>query len=491
MGEVQKQSTNTFLVSIFGLGLGYVNKSILFPWILLADQIGLIGLIISCSSLFAELSNLGTTHSIVRFFPYIPEVKKRAFFLYNLGVVTIGFVVMLSLMVFFKQEIDAYYSKNSRLFVDYSYWVYILGFSNLFFLFFENYLKAILKITLPVLIQELYLRIAVTITLTFYFIGWINFDQFLIFHLSVYCLPFIYLLIYSLQQQAIVGTQTRLKLPGSLRRSMQKYRYFTYFNSVGSNIVFSIDTIMLSSIVGLKATGIYTTVLFISSALLIPYRSIYRVSSSLVPKLWKQKDMGQMQHLYQKVTLWNLILITYLVLLVGFGIDTFFLLLPKEFSEGKLLFFVLMFGRAVDAICGINGYILVTSKKYHVDVFFTFSLILSAIILNQIFIPQFGAIGAALVTSMIIATYNLTRVGYVYWRFKLQPFAKENLVVLAIGLVCVVVGFGIRISVSNSWIQTILISISITAIFWSSIYYFKIDEQMNRFINKQIDRLRK
>lgn len=486
MGEVQKQSVNTFAISIVGLFLGYINRSVLFPWILLPEQIGLIGLIVSCSTLFAQFSNLGISHSILKFYSYVPKKNRRSFFNFNLTIVLIGFLIISLITIFFNQEITAYYEKNSKLFTHYAFWVYILGFANLFFLFFEHYLKAIIKVTLPVIIQEFGLRLAATFTILIYYFGWVNFDTFMIIHLSVHCLPFLYLAIYSLNKKEIIGEHTHSKLPIRFKRTMRRYSLLTYLNSLGSTFIFSIDIIMLSSIIGLAASGVYNTVIFISSALLLPYRSIYRIASSLVPNLWKEKNHQELLKLYRKVTIVNTIIIFYLILIVTFGIDAFFMLLPKEYEEGKIIFFALIIGRAADAISGINGFILVTSKKYFVDIYFTVAMIITAILLNQLLIPHYGGLGAAIATSIVITLYNLSRIIYIYKEYKMQPFTKDIFKVIVVFIACFGIGYLIQFLILNSWVQTIINTLIITLIFWSFMYFLKIDEQLNKFIYKYI-----
>ena len=47
-------------------------------------------------------------------------------------------------------------------------------------------------------------------------------------------------------------------------------------------IVNSLDVLMIASIVGLKSTGVYATVMFLVSAIQVPYKSLLRISTPLV-----------------------------------------------------------------------------------------------------------------------------------------------------------------------------------------------------------------
>lgn len=82
MGIVQKDAFRTMLISYGGIVLGYLNKGLLFLLILTTEQIGLINLIISFGTMFAQFSNLGTIYSTWKFLPFFKnEAKKHHGFL--------------------------------------------------------------------------------------------------------------------------------------------------------------------------------------------------------------------------------------------------------------------------------------------------------------------------------------------------------------------------------------------------------------------------
>jgi hypothetical protein len=63
MGIVQKDALRTMLISYLGIALGYINKGLLFLIILSTAQIGLVNLLISVGTLFAQFANLGTVYA--------------------------------------------------------------------------------------------------------------------------------------------------------------------------------------------------------------------------------------------------------------------------------------------------------------------------------------------------------------------------------------------------------------------------------------------
>jgi len=484
MGKISKDSSKTAIISFIGLGIGYVNKAVLFPLFLLQDQIGLISLLFALGALFAQLGNLGTSHAIVRFFPFLDEKRKRSFFLFNLWIIISGLVLFIVVSFLFKEQIYGFYKKESNMFIHYAFWVYLLGAANLFFLFFENFLKARFKVVLPVLIQEFYLRIAASVTIVLYAIKWVDFETFLIIHLLVHLLPFLALLVIVLKDQEIVGVSTSYGIPSKFKKIIIGYSALTYLNTVGSGIIFSIDTIMLAGMAGLKETGIYSTVMFMTSALLIPYRSIHRTASAFVTNHWKNKNIKELNDLYKRVSSMNLIFISYLLLLVGWNIVEFFSFLPKEFEPGIVVFFALSIGRFADAYCGINGYIIVTSKKYHVDIYFTFSLIVSGIILNYLLIPIYGGLGSAWATTIVITVYNGLRVFYLWKEYNLILFEYSNLKVLLVSAIISMTLLLFPAAVMHPILAIIIKSVFITVVFFVLILYFRVEPELNLFYAK-------
>ena len=54
------------------------------------------------------------------------------------------------------------------------------------------------------------------------------------------------------------------------------------FQPLGAILVNSLDVLMIAYYIGIKATGVYTTIVFLASAIQVPYKAIIRVSSPLV-----------------------------------------------------------------------------------------------------------------------------------------------------------------------------------------------------------------
>jgi O-antigen/teichoic acid export membrane protein len=432
VGFIQKDTIRTVIISYLGLVLGYLNKGVLFVLILSTEQIGLVNLILSVGILFSHLSNLGTINAIAKFAPFFDDRanQKKIFFQYALGFVVFGVIAVTLLSVLLQNKVVEFYSVKSSLFVDYYYWIIPIGIANVLFVVFETYLRSIFNNVLAVFLNDFVLRVSVTILLSLLYFKVINFESFFVYHVFVYFIPTSILLFYLVYKNELSFKKSNLRIPSKLRKVMLSYSLFSYTNTIGTLIVMTMDAMMIAYFLGLKATGIYTTVVYMTNALQIPFKSLMRISYPLVPIYWKKKDMDSMDSLYKKTSSVSLIVALFMFSIVWINIDELFSFLPNDFIEGIWVFFFLMMGRIVDMYLGLNGWILITSKKYKFDMFFTGLLLLLVFGLNYFLIPIYGVVGAAISTGIAILTYNVARALYIGFVFKLKPIKKNQVFVL-------------------------------------------------------------
>lgn len=434
MGFIQKDAFRTMILSYSGLILGYLNKGYLFIHLLSTDQVGLVNLIIAVGLLIAQLSNLGSVYAIWKFFPFFRNEEKRhyGFLLMNMILVSFGILLCVVAVVFFQSQISLYYSENSKLFVDFYYLIIPVGIATVYFLLFENYMRGLNKNILPVFLNEFIMRLLLTFLLIAYALKWISFDVFLFAYAFSHFLPTIYLAIYLIRIKEISFSIKSISVPKRFRKIVVTFSLFSYLNSIGALIVVTLDAIMLAQMVGLRATGVYTTVIFLISAIQVPYKSLLRTSSPLIPVYWRERKMNEMNVLYKKVSSISLLIVLLLFSLVWVSRIQLFSLLPDEYMQGISVFFFLMIGRILDMYFGLNGIIFVTSKKYKYDIIFTSVMIFTVFFLNLWLIPIYGMTGAAISTAIALVVYNIGRVLFVYFIYQMHPFEWNQLKILVL-----------------------------------------------------------
>jgi O-antigen/teichoic acid export membrane protein len=428
MGIVQKDAIKTSVLSFIGLILGYLNKGILFIMLFSTAQVGVVNLLLNVGLLFAQFANLGTTYSTWRFFPFFRNEKKNhyGFLLANSLLVLFGILLFATSLYGLKNIVIQTYQEKSALFTTYFDLILPLGIALVYFQLFENYLRGMKQNVLPVFLQEIVLRFCTTIILFGFWFNLLEFNDFIWIYIFIHFIPTAYLLIYLLKHKELTFRISHIQIPKKFKGIMLSYTGFSYVNSLATLLVISMDALMIAKFNGLSQTGIYTTMLFLISAIIFPYRAILRVATPLVSLQWKERNKLGMQELYQKSSSIGLLLSLLGFLGVWIVIDELFSLIPA-YASGKWVFFFLMMGRIVDMYFGLNAVIFSTSKKYRVDLFFTVLLIAVVYFANLWLIPIYGMIGAAISTSAAYLFYNVLRGWYIFRAYKLSPFTPRQL----------------------------------------------------------------
>jgi O-antigen/teichoic acid export membrane protein len=486
MGVVQKDAFRTMVISYLGIILGYLNKGLLFLIILTTEQIGLVNLLVSVGTLFAQFANLGTIYTTWKFFPFFKNKEKNnhGFLSLMLLFVFIGIVLCTSMALLFRGEIEALYIDKSKLFVDYFIWIFPIGISYVLYLVFEMFLRGFLKNVVSVFALEIVLRGILTILLLLLWAGWISFGDFVVYQSLSYFVPLFLLMYYTYKIGELNLNIKDISISKRFRKILVQFSLFNYFNTLGSVIVISLDVMMVAQMVGLTGTGIYTTVVFLTSALQIPYKSITRITSPMVASFWKNKQMKEMNALYKKVSSVTLFLSFGAFVLIWLNIDFLFSFLKPEFQEGIQVFLYLMIGRLVDMYFGLNGAIFITSKKYKYDLVFTFLLIVIVFFMNLWLIPIYGITGAAISTAVGLIAYNLSRVIFVYLAYQLQPFNFNQFKVIFVGGLCLLIGTNTGNLFDNKWVQATYESLLFLGVFIFPIYWYNLEPDVISYTKK-------
>ena len=445
MGIVKKDASRTTLISFVGLGLGYLNKALLFILFLTTTQIGLVNLLLTTGLLFAQLSNLGSIYVTWRFFPFFRNAEKQhyGFLLFNLLIVILGIGLITLLFWLFNTEINAYFIEKSSAFVHYAWWIIPVGIGNVLFMLFENHMRGMFENVFPVFLQDIVLRLITTGLLIFFAINWLSFETFLVLLMLSNIIPAFILLVYLVRKKELIFSISSITIPKRFRNIIISFSMFSYVNTLATMLVITMDAMMIGAMIGLAATGIYTTMVQLTSAILVPYRAINRVSSPIVAKMWKEKDMNGLQEIYQKSSGAGLFIGLLAFLAVWLPINELFSFLKPEFQVGIPVLFFLLLGRMIDMYCGLNGIIFSTSRKYKYDLLFTVMLCVGIYFLNLLLIPNYGIAGVGFATGLIYIVYNLARTAYIYFAYKLNPFKSNHIKPIFLFAACLMIYYAI------------------------------------------------
>tara|TARA_B100000902_G_scaffold38873_1_gene46245 strand:+ start:3160 stop:4629 length:1470 start_codon:yes stop_codon:yes gene_type:complete len=431
MGIVRDQSIKNSFSFYIGMLIGAINTVILYPNVFQEnpEHLGLIQILIAYAVFVATFTTIGIPKTFLRFFPAIKN-KGQLFFL-SLVVPLFGFISSLLFYFFFKESLFDLLNVGELLRNNF-YYVFILVFFIGFYEILTSVSRSYLNAAVPIFINEVFMKLYSLILLLLHWFSYLQFDSFLSFYISGYIIKFGVLLCIQLYHNRLCFSFTLKEL-----RLKEMFVYGLYVLLAGASImiVTRLDMIMIGSLLDLEQVAFYTIAYFIGNAIKVPSKSIASISVPLLAKAWEEQDFKQINTLYVKSSINQLIIGGILFLCMWINIDSVFNLLPSEFSQGKWVVFFIGISQLFNISTGINGPIIVNSKYYRYDLVTNIILVVVTIISNYILIQKFGINGAAMATALSIFIFSLVRLIIIKIKMNLQPFNIKTIYTILILLV--------------------------------------------------------
>ncbi|MDZ7758184.1 lipopolysaccharide biosynthesis protein [Rhodohalobacter sp.] len=484
MGIIAKQSFWNSLITYVGISLGFVLTIFLYPHILNPDQYGLTRVMVSAALILSQFAHLGFQNLILRYFPFFKNAspKKHGFLFWALTVPLGGFLLFTILFFLFDELLISVYDERSPLFVDYYLWLLPLTLFVLYFEVLNNYLRSLRDSTTGSIVNEVSQRLFAILFLGFYFFGWISFAQFVaLFVLSYASQPMIILAQIIRKKEFQIKPNFRI-LKKPLVKGMANYSLYSLLGGLTTVLVWNVDVLMLGSMAGLESTAIYAIAFYIGSVIAVPQRSIDKIATPLISDFIKQKKWGEVDKIYKKTSLNQLILGLTIFGIVWLNVDLLFTFLPEIYQDGKWVVFIIGIGKLIDIGNGSNGVILLNSKHYRVSFYTNIILVLVTIGANYLLIPQYGIEGAAIASAGAIFIYNGVKYLYVKFRMKMTPFTIKTVVVLFLGAVALYISGLSNFGFENLWISGTLKSLIYLALFVAPLLYYRVSEDIHQLI---------
>tara|TARA_Y100000992_G_C21213785_1_gene466815 strand:- start:19 stop:1095 length:1077 start_codon:yes stop_codon:yes gene_type:complete len=266
----------------------------------------------------------------------------------------------------------------------------------------------------------------------------------------------------------------------NLKSDILKTSIFGFFGSVGSVMVLEIDRIMLLDMLGSKEVGIYATAALFGVVVNVPSRSLRGISSAVISESWKKNDLHNINTIYKKATLNLQIISGFLLISILICAPYLYTFMKPEYSLGIGIIIYIAFAQFLDAFTSVNSEILSSSILYRFQTFFIFLMIALVIGLNYFLIPIYGIEGAAISTMLSLSFINIFRTIFIWFRFKLHPFTKQNLSVFILLLIVYFTSYNLNeLLVFNPILSFIFMMIFISTFYWTFIFRLKLSEEIN------------
>lgn len=485
MGIIKKQTIQGTVFTYLGVVIGFITTAILFPRYLSTDQIGLLGIFLSYSFIFAQIASLGTGRVIVVFFPYFKDRgnKNQGFFSLMLWINVIGLAVSLAVFFLVKPLLVENANDSSNLFGQYINYLIPLIIVTSAFQLFDSYYKVLYNAVIGIILKEFVQRLAILTSILFYIYHLVSFGQYLTLFVVSVSLPTFMLIFSLLRRKEFTGHPDPGSITSELRNKMISIGFYGILIGFSGMVILNIDRIMVERMMGLSPTGVYTTMAYFATLVVIPSRALLKISDPVISQAWKDSDLANLQDNYYRSSL-NQFLIGSLILIGLWGnAGNILRILPAEFAYGEFVILFVGLAFLADMATGTSAFILANSKYFKYQTYFIILLVVFIVITNLLLIPVMGITGAALATFISKILSNFFRFLLLQRKFGLQPYDRKYLYIIGISLVSYL-GAVLLPSLNNLYLDIGLRSAIISIIFVGLSLLLKIsDEATTVFFN--------
>lgn len=434
MSQVRKQSIISTIFVYAGFLIGFVNTYLFTRQgsVFTPAEYGLTNVFIAVGNLMFAFANLGMVSVVYKFYPYyndnLPK-KKNDLLTWSLLVSIIGFCFVILVGIVFKEFVIRKFSGNSPEFIQYYYWVFPFGFSILLFSMFEVFAWNIRKSIFTTFLRELLFRLLTLILIFFLSFKLIHtFDTFIKIYAFTYGVVALVLLFYLAWKKEFYITFSVSRVTKKFYKKMVSMASLIYVGSTIYTIATFIDSIIIMSLWGMAATGIFYLGFVVSGLIQAPQRGAIAASIPVLSKAWKDKDYVKINLIYQRSGINLLIASLGIFLLVWLNYSdavTTFKLKPA-YLESKWIFFFLGLAKVVDMGTGVNSQIIGTSTFWRFEFVSGMVLLSLAVPLNYVLVKHFGIIGAGYSTLISYSVYNIIRIIFLKRKFNMHPFSMKT-----------------------------------------------------------------
>lgn len=486
MGVVASQSIKNTIITYVGFGIGAINVLFLFTNFISDTYFGLITFILSTANIMMPIMAFGTNNTIIKFYSVFKTRQSQNSFLTLMMFLPLLIIIPLGLIGQISYEtLSQWLSQKNTIIKDYYWLIYVSAISFAYFEVFYAWSRVQLQSVFGNFMKEVFHRLGTTILLVCLYAGYLSVDELILGIVGVYILRMIVMAVYAFSlRQPVIKFHRFKSLPNVL-----KYTGLIIIAGSVANIILEIDKVMLGYYVDIEKVAYYGVAIYIASVIGVPLRSLHQIISPVTAKLLNERNYVELKELYQKSSLNLFIISGFIYLIIILNIHQLYLLIPEKFSGGLVIVFLIGFSKLTDNLLGNNNAILFNSDYYRMVLLLGILLVITTIALNMVFIPAYGINGSAFATFISVLAYNISKVLFVKYAFKITPFTMGSLKTLILILFCFVLFYYWDFPfhpIINIGLKSLLFSVLYGVI----VYAFNFSDDVSSLLNRFVKRLK-
>mgnify|MGYP000072320298 FL=1 len=431
MGIVLNQSLKNTIITYFGFGIGAINTIYLYPVFLGATYYALTNYIVSSANVIMPLFAIGMQNTLVKYYSQYETEEERSRFLSFTVLFPLLLCIPLCLIgLFFFDTITVFLSKENPVVKDFIWLIPFIGLCMAYFEIFYAWARVHMHSVFGNFIKEVGLRLLCLFGLIGVYYKWISVIDFVYLTAAIYFLAFLITMAYAFY---IKRPTFQFTIPYNVK-SIMEYSFYIILSGSVANLLLDGDKMILNQYMKIENIAYYSVATYIALVISVPSRAMHQIVYPITAKLMHENKHDSLNDLYKKTSI-NLQMVGGFVMLCIFvNIDQLYELVPKEYSGGIMVVFMIGLSKYFDLILGNNNAIIFNSKYYRMVLFLGLLLVFLTVALNMLFIPSYGIIGSAFATLLSITIYSLAKLLFVVKRMHLYPFTNQTLYSMGITL---------------------------------------------------------
>lgn len=490
MGIIRRQTIKSTVYIYAGVLVGFVTTALIFPRVLTSSQIGVLTLLGSWSSLFAQFATLGFGGATVKFFPSFRNSQKNhhGFLFLLLLVSAIGFIIFVGLYYLLKSWLISTHA-DSPLFQQHIFLIIPFTLFQLLFISLDVYNRVLYNATTGTLLRELGLRLVILSGITLVFLELLSFDYFIDWYIAaqgVITLALVAFLIWRKEFNLIPDFSL---VNRSLLKGLASLSMFSFLTGFSSLAIIRIDSIMIGSYLTEAEVGIYAMNINFATLVMLPTRALRNIAPTMIADAFSNKALGTISTIYEKSTITQLAVGLFLLLGLWVNTETVYTILPPEYEAGVYVILLIGLSNVVRMAGGMSDAIVGYSQYYKMNTVFNAGWLLLIVLTNMILIPKLGISGAALASFISVVIVTVTRYWFVYQKFGMQPYHRKHLLVLVLALGTYFI-ISLLPTLDPFYLDLLVRSILVISFYGASVYVFRISPEINDLIDAAWERIR-
>lgn len=490
MGLVRKQSTINLFYLYIGLFFGALTVVFLYPNVFNQnpENLGLLQIIVAYSTVISTFTLLGSPKVLLRFFPLIEQKEKLFSFVFYMS--TFGYLFFFILFFIFKLEFFEIVGANNLLKNNFNLVIIMIVFLS-YYEILVFLIRSLLNATLPLFLSEIFRKGFTIFLLLILFYEIISFDNFLL----IYVVQYLFMSLILLKE---IKKKFKLKLTLNFSniniKEILKYGFFVLLGGASAMLVSKLDMMMIAKFLSLEQVAYYSIAFYMGNAIGVPARAIGSISAPLLARLLKDNNVKEINTLYKKSSLNQIVLGSLFFIMVWININDVFYFLPEKFQGGRIVVLFIALAQLFNISTGVNGLIITNSKYFSFDLYANVLLLILTFFSNYIFIPEssplfkfgiYGINGAAFATALSIFFFNLIKMIFVFVKLKIHPFCLNTVYALIAALVIYFIVNQLSLNF-GSILNVLLNSALVFILYLFCILKFNISSDLKSLINEKI-----